>query len=91
MACASAVGTPSAWPVHKPARTTWHGTPLHELWLLDPSGNLVEIYARLTDDELAQMPEDKEPSSSPRDGTRIPVETPRVASVSDLHPETGLL
>jgi protein-tyrosine-phosphatase/catechol 2,3-dioxygenase-like lactoylglutathione lyase family enzyme len=47
--------------VHKPARTTWRGTPLHELWLRDPGGNLVEVYARLTDDELAQMPADQEP------------------------------
>jgi len=46
-------------PVFKPPRTTWRGTPLHELWLEDPDGNLIEIYARLTDAELAQMPEDK--------------------------------
>lgn len=51
----------AGFPVHKPARTTWRGTPLHELWLKDPSGNLVEIYARLTEEELAQMPEDMEP------------------------------
>ena len=49
------------WPIHKPARTTWRGTPLHELWLKDPGGNLIEIYARLTDAELAEMPSDKEP------------------------------
>ncbi len=53
----------ACWPVHKPARTTWHGTPLHELWLKDPGGNLVEIYARLTDEELAGMPADKEPTA----------------------------
>ena len=47
--------------VSKPPRTTWRGTPLHELWLKDPDGNLVEIYARLTDDELAAMPDDLEP------------------------------
>jgi arsenate reductase (thioredoxin) len=47
--------------VHNPPRTTWRGTPLHELWLADPDGNLVEIYARLTDEELAQMPTDLEP------------------------------
>lgn len=47
--------------IHKPARTTWRGTPLHELWLRDPGGNLVEVYARLTDAELAQMPADQEP------------------------------
>nr|WP_304503468.1 VOC family protein [Acidiphilium sp. C61] len=45
----------------KPPRTTWRGTPLHELWLRDPTGYLIEIYARLTDSELAAMPADKEP------------------------------
>ncbi|RMG13059.1 MAG: glyoxalase/bleomycin resistance/dioxygenase family protein [Deltaproteobacteria bacterium] len=52
----------AGWTVHKPARTTWHGTPLHELWLKDPGGNLIEVYARLTPDELAAMPEDKAPT-----------------------------
>ena len=47
--------------VTKPPRTTWRGTPLHELWVEDPDGNLVEIYARLTDAELAQRPADLEP------------------------------
>lgn len=51
----------AGYPIHKPARTTWRGTPLHELWLKDPGGNLIEIYARLTDAELAEMPADKEP------------------------------
>ncbi|MEQ8459381.1 MAG: VOC family protein [Sandaracinaceae bacterium] len=51
----------AGWPLHKPARTTWRGTPLHELWLKDPGGNLVEIYARLDDAELAEMPADREP------------------------------
>lgn len=51
----------AGWPIHKPARTTWRGTPLHELWLEDPGGNLIEIYARLTDAELAEMPADLEP------------------------------
>lgn len=51
----------AGWTIHKPARTTWRGTPLHELWLKDPGGNLVEIYARLTADELAEMPSDMEP------------------------------
>ena len=51
----------AGWPIHKPARTTWRGTPLHELWLKDPGGNLIEIYARLSDSELAEMPADKEP------------------------------
>lgn len=48
--------------VQKPPRTTWRGTPLHELWLADPDGNLVEIYARLTDEELAEKPADLEPT-----------------------------
>ncbi|MBD3773128.1 MAG: VOC family protein [Rhodobacteraceae bacterium] len=47
--------------VEKPPRTTWKGTPLHELWLKDPDGNLIEIYARLTDDELASKPADEAP------------------------------
>lgn len=51
----------AGWALHKPARTTWRGTPLHELWLKDPGGNLVEVYARLTDAELAEMPADQEP------------------------------
>lgn len=49
-------------PIVKPPRTTWRGTPLHELWLRDPSGYLIEVYARLTADELAQMPVDQEPT-----------------------------
>ncbi|MBN9504715.1 MAG: VOC family protein [Altererythrobacter sp.] len=47
--------------VEKPPRTTWKGTPLHELWLTDPDGNLIEIYARLTDKELATKPADEAP------------------------------
>lgn len=49
--------------VSKPPRTTWRGTPLHELWLEDPDGNLVEVYARLTPDELAEKPDDLEPTA----------------------------
>ena len=49
--------------VQKPPRTTWRGTPLHELWLEDPDGNAIEIYARLTDDELAGKPADLEPAA----------------------------
>lgn len=45
--------------VHKPPRTTWNGTPLHELWLRDPDGNLIEVYARLTPAEHDEMPENK--------------------------------
>ena len=47
--------------ISKPPRTTWKGTPLHELWLTDPDGTLIEIYARLTDAELAAMPEGQAP------------------------------
>lgn len=47
--------------VDKPPRTTWKGTPLHELWLIDPDGTLIEIYARLTPQELAIMPKDQAP------------------------------
>ena len=46
----------------KPPRTTWRGTPLHELWLRDPTGYLIEIYARVTDAELTGMPADREPT-----------------------------
>lgn len=49
--------------VSKPPRTTWRGTPLHELWLQDPDGNLIEIYARLTPEELAAMPASLEPTA----------------------------
>ena len=45
--------------VEKPPRTTWKGTPLHELWLKYPDGNLIEIYARLTEAELAGKPADR--------------------------------
>jgi arsenate reductase len=58
---AHALAQAAGFSVHKPARTTWRGTPLHELWLQDPDGNLVEIYARLTSDELAHAPADLEP------------------------------
>lgn len=47
--------------IEKPPRTTWRGTPLHELWIKDPDGTLIEIYARLTENELQEMPKDKEP------------------------------
>ena len=44
----------------KPPRTTWRGTPWHELWLRDPTGYGIEVYARLTPQELIIMPEDQE-------------------------------
>ncbi|MDO8437979.1 MAG: VOC family protein [Nitrosomonadaceae bacterium] len=46
----------------KPPRTTWRGTPLHELWLRDPTGYGIEVYARLTPEELAAMPANQEPT-----------------------------
>lgn len=49
-------------PIVKPPRTTWRGTPLHELWLRDPTGYGIEVYARLTPEELAEMPVDQEPT-----------------------------
>lgn len=52
----------AGFTVTKPPRTTWRGTPLHELWLEDPDGNLVEIYARLTSEELSLKPQDLEPT-----------------------------
>ena len=52
----------AGFTVTKSPRTTWRGTPLHELWLEDPSGNLIEVYARLTEGELASRPDDLEPS-----------------------------
>jgi hypothetical protein len=55
--CAVAFGA----HVEKPPRTTWKGTPLHELWLKDPDGTLIEVYARLTDDDLAAKPADEMP------------------------------
>lgn len=48
--------------VTKPPRTTWRGTPLHELWLEDPDGNAIEVYARLTEEELAERPANLEPT-----------------------------
>jgi arsenate reductase len=53
----------AGFAVAKPPRTTWRGTPLHELWLEDPDKNLVEVYARLTDDELSERPASLEPTA----------------------------
>ena len=49
-------------PIVKPPRTTWRGTPLHELWLRDPTGYGIEVYARLTAEEYRAMPADQEPT-----------------------------
>ncbi|PIP93551.1 MAG: hypothetical protein COW00_02060 [Bdellovibrio sp. CG12_big_fil_rev_8_21_14_0_65_39_13] len=51
----------NGFTIEKRPRTTWRGTPLHELWLHDPDGTLIEIYARLSSQEMQQMPDDKEP------------------------------
>ena len=48
-------------PIEKPPRTIRKGTPLHELWIKDPDGNLIEIYARLTEAEQTQKPTDEAP------------------------------
>lgn len=50
----------SGLSISKPPRTTWKGTPLHELWLQDPDGNLIEIYARLTAAELLEKPQNEQ-------------------------------
>lgn len=55
--CAVALGV----HIEKPPRTTWKGTPLHELWLTDPDGTLIELYARLTAEELADKPPNEAP------------------------------
>jgi arsenate reductase len=47
--------------IEKPPRTTWKGTPLHELWLTDRDGTLIEVYARLTPEELTLKPADEAP------------------------------
>ncbi len=52
----------AGWQIEKPPRTTWRGTPLHELWLKDPDGNLIELYARLTEKEFALRPADGQPA-----------------------------
>lgn len=44
-----------------PRQVNPHATPLHELWVKDPDGTLIEIYARLTDAELAEKPADELP------------------------------
>ena len=48
-------------PIVKPPRTTWSCTPRRELWLRDPSDYRIEVYDRLTSEELQQMPPDQEP------------------------------
>ncbi len=39
-------------------QTTYGGTPLHQFWMRDPDGHRIEIYARLTADELSNKPAD---------------------------------
>jgi len=45
--------------VDTPPRTTSKGPPLHEMWLSDPDGTLIEVYTRLTGDELARVDYDQ--------------------------------
>lgn len=47
--------------VEKPPRSTWRGTPLHELWLKDPDGTLIEVYARMKDEDFEARPADYSP------------------------------
>jgi len=49
----------SGFDIEKPPYTSWHGVPMHQMWLKDPSGNLVEIYAPLSSEELAELPDDR--------------------------------
>ncbi len=42
--------------IESPPRTTWTGTPRHELGLADPDGTAIRLYARLTPSELAARP-----------------------------------
>lgn len=45
--------------VEQPPRISRKGTRLHELWLQNPDGTLIEIYARLTNIQLAEKPADE--------------------------------
>lgn len=69
--------------VEKPPRTTWKGTPLHELWLKDPDGNLIEVYARLTDEELAQKPANEAPVFLTPQPAELPIGTPDRQAISN--------
>jgi catechol 2,3-dioxygenase-like lactoylglutathione lyase family enzyme len=60
--CTCELARAAGFRVEQPPRTTWRGTPLHELWLADPDGTLVEVYARLSEDELAHKPASLEPT-----------------------------
>lgn len=51
----------SAWTSPTPRRPR----PLPELRLRDPTGYNIEVYARLTPQELAEMPADKRPTFLP--------------------------
>ena len=53
----------AGWPIREPARTTGHSNPRHELWLTDPGGNAIAIYAHGTEAEQADLPADREPMS----------------------------
>ena len=48
-------------PILKPPTTSWQGGGLHSLWLADPDGNRIELYARPTPQELMHRPVDHSP------------------------------
>ena len=50
------------WGPRRRSKRRLEGPALHELWLRDPSGYGIEVYARLTPEELATMPADQEPN-----------------------------
>jgi hypothetical protein len=45
----------------RPPQPASKGTPVPELWLRDLDGELIEIFARLTDDEMTSKPVDESP------------------------------
>jgi len=53
----------AGWAVREPARTTGHGPPRHELWLTDPGGNAIALYAPVTEAESVDKPAHSEPVS----------------------------
>lgn len=80
--------------VEKPPRSTWRGTPLHELWLKDPDGTLIEVYARMKDEDFAARPKDYspvflvegtenfKPETHPSETAQSPLDPKSVAMVS---------
>lgn len=54
--------------IRREPETTYSGTPLHQLWLKSPDGTDVEVYARLSADELIEYEHDQAQTSLDRDG-----------------------